>query len=112
MTAVDVTQAEIHAESVRTALQRHQQNMLASLLVVGWMVAARDPYTGGHPLGLAGNQLACRSCRGAFEQRSDDQAVFLERKATASELDVVPDRHLINTLVPGWAGNCQLSALA
>lgn len=27
---------------------RHQENLLTSLLVMAWMVEARDPYTGGH----------------------------------------------------------------
>lgn len=50
-----------------------------------------------------GSQLACPSCLGAFELDANDQATFLNRKATASELEVVPDRHLINTLVSDWA---------
>jgi hypothetical protein len=28
--------------------QRHQEDLLTSLLVMAWMVEARDPYTGGH----------------------------------------------------------------
>ncbi len=29
-------------------ISRHQEDLLASLLVMAWMVEARDPYTGGH----------------------------------------------------------------
>ena len=27
---------------------RHQEDLLTTLLVMAWMVEARDPYTGGH----------------------------------------------------------------
>lgn len=60
----------------------------------------------------AGSQLACPSCQGAFELGIDDQATFLNRKATASELEVVPDRSVINALVSDWARKCQMSASA
>jgi HD-GYP domain-containing protein (c-di-GMP phosphodiesterase class II) len=59
----------------------------------------------------AGTQLTCPSCRGAFVLESNDRTVFLERKATAFELEVVPDRDLINALVNGWARHYQTSAL-
>ena len=60
----------------------------------------------------AGDHLACPSCQAAFRLDNNDQAVFLERKATASELEAVPDRDLINALVQGWARHYQMSALA
>ena len=28
--------------------RQHQEDLLTSLLVMAWMVEARDPYTGGH----------------------------------------------------------------
>jgi len=33
---------------VGAATHRHQEDLLTSLLVMAWMVEARDPYTGGH----------------------------------------------------------------
>ena len=30
------------------SLQQHREELLTSLLVMAWMVEARDPYTGGH----------------------------------------------------------------
>lgn len=59
----------------------------------------------------AGDHLACPSCQAAFRLDSNDQTVFLERKATASELEVVPDRSLINALVHEWARHYQMYAL-
>jgi hypothetical protein len=60
----------------------------------------------------AGDHLACSSCQAAFRLDSNDQAVFLERKATASELEAVPDRDLINALVQEWARHYPMYALA
>jgi HD-GYP domain-containing protein (c-di-GMP phosphodiesterase class II) len=48
MTVNPLPHAEIHATSIHLALQRHQQDILASLLTAAWMVEARDPYTSGH----------------------------------------------------------------
>ena len=47
MTTNSMSQAEITSDSISIALQQHQQDILASLLVAAWMVEARDPYTGG-----------------------------------------------------------------
>lgn len=60
----------------------------------------------------AGEHLACPSCQAAFRLDDNDQAIFLERKATAAELEVVPDRGLINALVQGWARDYQMQQLA
>jgi hypothetical protein len=57
----------------------------------------------------AGNHLACPCCQGAFELNSDSHAILLDRKATAIELEVVPDRSLIHELVHGWARTYQMS---
>ena len=60
----------------------------------------------------AGDPMVCQSCQGAFKLDRNDQAVFLERKATASELEVVPDRGLINALVQEWARHYRMYTLA
>lgn len=60
----------------------------------------------------AGDHLTCPSCQAAFRLDSNDQAVFLERKATASELEAVPDRDLINALVQEWARHYPMIAQA
>lgn len=60
----------------------------------------------------AGDHLACPSCQGAFRLDSDNQALYLERQATASELELVPDRELITNLVQGWARQYQMHASA
>lgn len=67
------------------------------------IVRRRDQHVGDH--------MACPSCQGAFALDQNDQAVFLERKATASELEVIPDRDLITTLVQGWARHYQQYAI-
>lgn len=58
-----------------------------------------------------GSPLACPSCQGAFELDNNEQPRFLNRKASAPDLEVVPDRHLINALVSDWARSYPLSAL-
>ena len=57
----------------------------------------------------AGSQLACPSCQGAFELGTDDQANFLNRRATPHELEVVPVRSVINALVSDWARKYEMS---
>ena len=66
------------------------------------VVRRRDQHAGSH--------LACPSCEGAVEMRGNGQVVLLGRKATALELEVVPDRALINALVKGWARNYQMAS--
>lgn len=75
--------------------QRHQEDLLTSLLVMAWMVEARDPYTGGHlwrvsqfsqlpPMATSISPTYGRS-NSPMEGRSDyDESAVMAMRAAAS----------------------------